>query len=192
MILPVYDFERHTIQDSIHGAITLGSLEKTIIDHPLFQRLHGLRQNSLLYLIFPSANHTRFDHSLGVMFLADKFLERILINQLHICESGHNRISLQEPYRVDDFTIKESIANLKEYSYFRLVLRISALFHDIGHGPLSHLFDGFFPSWRELEKFLTEPGFKHLESRAANIPQDEKMKLFGMRFCLVLLLLEFY
>ena len=40
-----------------------------IIDHPLFQRLHGLRQNSLLYLIFPSANHTRFDHSIGVMYL---------------------------------------------------------------------------------------------------------------------------
>lgn len=174
MILPGYDFERHTIQDSIHGAITFGALEKAIIDHPLFQRLHGLRQNSLLYLIFPSANHTRFDHSLGVMFLADKFLERILINQLHICESGHNRISFQEPYRVDDLTIKESMTNLREDSYFRLVLRISALFHDIGHGPLSHLFDGFFPSWSELEIFLREPGFKHLKSRAANIPQDRK------------------
>lgn len=84
MIVREYDSGRHTIQDPIHGAITFGRIERAIIDHGLFQRLHGLRQNSLLYLIFPSANHTRFDHSIGVMCLAEKFLAAVIKNQEQI------------------------------------------------------------------------------------------------------------
>lgn len=174
MILPIYDFEHHTIQDPIHGAITFGSIEKAIIDHPLFQRLHGLRQNSLLYLIFPAANHTRFDHSLGVMYLADKCFDRILINQRHICEAEHSRETFQEPYRVGEATIEESIRILNHDHYFKLVLRVSALFHDIGHGPLSHLFDNFFPSWEKMQSFFRDPELTHLELRASTIPQDRK------------------
>ena len=107
-MLSDYDFTRHTIQDPIHGGITFGRIERALIDHRLFQRLHGLRQNSLLYLIFPSANHTRFDHSVGVMHLAERFLNAILNNQRKICQAGASRQIFQDHYRVDDRDIKET------------------------------------------------------------------------------------
>lgn len=107
-MLSDYEFTRHTIQDPIHGGITFGRIEKALIDHRLFQRLHGLRQNSLLYLIFPSANHTRFDHSIGVMYLAGRFLDAVLNNQKKICQAGSSRQTFQDPYRVDDQGINDT------------------------------------------------------------------------------------
>ncbi|CUS34742.1 HD domain protein (fragment) [Candidatus Nitrospira nitrificans] len=130
-MLSDYDFTRHTIQDPIHGGITFGRIERTLIDHRLFQRLHGLRQNSLLYLIFPSANHTRFDHSVGVMHLAGKFLDAVLSNQRKICKAGSGRQTFQGPYRLDDHGITETFRVLGDDQYFRLLLRMAALFHDI-------------------------------------------------------------
>ncbi|MCW9974189.1 phosphohydrolase, partial [Escherichia coli] len=49
--------------DPIHGVIRITKLEKKIIDHPLFQRLRDIRQNTFLYKVFPSAMHSRFEHS---------------------------------------------------------------------------------------------------------------------------------
>jgi HD superfamily phosphohydrolase len=160
---PDYDFCRHTIQDPIHGAITFGSLEKSIIDHQSFQRLHGLRQNSLLHLIFPSANHTRFDHSVGVMWLAGKFLTCVLNQQKHIIRAGRGRTDYQPSYRVDDADIESLFELLEGDPYYKLVVRAAALFHDIGHGPLSHLFDNFFPTNSEMAQFAEEHEFIHLK-----------------------------
>lgn len=165
-----YDFSRHTIQDPIHGAIMFGPLEKAIIDHRLFQRLHGLRQNSLLHLIFPSANHTRFDHSVGVMWLADKYLDSIVRNQELICQAGAARDAFQSPYRVDDATMNATAHALSDRPYFRLVLRAAALFHDIGHGPLSHLFDKFFPSAAVIRDLTSKPPYEHIHSRLSALP----------------------
>ena len=168
-----YDFERYTIQDSIHGAITFGVIEKAIIDHPLFQRLHGLRQNSLLYLIFPSANHTRFDHSVGVMCLVDKFLAAILKNQRHICNTGTSRPSFQDSYRVDDDAISSAFQQISDNMYYRIMLRTAALLHDIGHGPLSHLFDKFFPSWTEMKDFTGDPDYDHIQRRLQAVSVED-------------------
>lgn len=107
-MLSDYEFTWHTIQDPIHGGITFGKIERALIDHRLFQRLHGLRQNSLLYLIFPAANHTRFDHSVGVMHLAGKFLEAVVNNQRKICKAGESRRIPQDLYRVDDKGIRDT------------------------------------------------------------------------------------
>lgn len=157
-----YDFARHTIQDPIHGAVTFGSIETAIINHRLFQRLHGLRQNSLLHLIFPSANHTRFDHSVGVMCLAGKFLRCVIAQQKYIIKNGMTRTRHQSLYRVDDGDVEEIFRNLEQDPYYEIVIRAAALFHDIGHGPLSHLFDNFFPSNTEMLNFCTESEFQHL------------------------------
>lgn len=165
MILRGYDFGAHTIQDPIHGGITFGPIEKSIIDHPSFQRLHGLRQNALLYLIFPSANHTRFEHSVGVMFLADRLLESLLANQRRICSRASGRDSFQESYRVDDKSVEETIEILAGDQYYKLILRIAALFHDIGHGPLSHLFDEFFPTPQWINSLPEEVEYKHIYER---------------------------
>lgn len=158
----IYDFAHHTIQDPIHGSISFGPIEKRIIDHRLFQRLHGLRQNSLLHLVFPSANHTRFDHSLGVMSIAGQFFDAVINNQLKICSAGRRRKRYQAGYRVDDNNMLRLVVELDRQPYFKIVIRCAALFHDIGHGPLSHLFDKFFPTIKEVLGFLVDPCFAHL------------------------------
>ena len=172
-MLSDYEFTRHTIQDPIHGGITFGRIERALIDHRLFQRLHGLRQNSLLYLVFPSANHTRFDHSVGVMHLAEKFLDAILNNQKKICQAGSSRQIFQGNYRVDDHEIKETFRILGSDQYFMLLLRMAALFHDIGHGPLSHLFDKFFPTVHEIATYTRNTEYDFVSpTLAATKPED--------------------
>ena len=172
-MLSGYEFTQHTIQDPIHGGITFGRIEKALIDHRLFQRLHGLRQNSLLYLIFPSANHTRFDHSIGVMYLAGRFLDAVLNNQKKICQAGSSRQTFQDPYRVDDQGINDTFRVLGSDQYFMLLLRMAALFHDIGHGPLSHLFDKFFPTVNEITALTRNTEYDFVSpTLVANKPED--------------------
>jgi hypothetical protein len=61
-----------SILDPIHGLIKMTETEMKIISHPLFNRLRRIKQNTFLYCVFPSANHTRFEHSIGVMHLASE------------------------------------------------------------------------------------------------------------------------
>lgn len=65
----------------IHGFINITPLMKSIIDTVEFKRLHHLRQVGAAYLVFPSANHTRFEHSIGVSHLAGKLMKNLQKNQ---------------------------------------------------------------------------------------------------------------
>ena len=65
------------IRDAVHGDIQMGPLEVEIIDTPEFQRLRGIKQLGTAYLVFPSATHTRFEHSLGTSWMAHRILEVI-------------------------------------------------------------------------------------------------------------------
>ncbi|WP_340819376.1 HD domain-containing protein [Methanolobus sp. WCC4] len=65
------------IRDPIHGYIELDPLTLSIIDSPQMQRLRRIGQLGLSNLVYPGANHTRFEHSLGVMHLATMLTERI-------------------------------------------------------------------------------------------------------------------
>jgi hypothetical protein len=58
------------VRDPIHGYIELDELMLSLIDSPPMQRLRRIRQLGLSNLVYPGANHTRFEHSLGVMHLA--------------------------------------------------------------------------------------------------------------------------
>jgi len=98
------------IIDPIHDFIRVNTSELEIIDTSIFQRLRRIRQLSGAHLVYPGAQHTRFEHSLGVMHIADQAGKTL-----------HEKNILQS----------EDI----EY------LRLSALLHDIGHGPFSHLFE---------------------------------------------------
>ena len=100
----------------IYGLISVSDRMDRIINTSEFQRLHNLRQLGLCYLVFPSANHTRFEHSLGVSHLTKQLMTSLQINQpeLHIT---NNMIELTQ---------------------------IAGLIHDIGHGPFSHLYDEHF------------------------------------------------
>ena len=68
------------IQDSLHGYIELDSEEAAIVDRPEMQRLRRIQQLGLSSLVYPSATHTRFQHSLGVMHTAGKFADNLGIN----------------------------------------------------------------------------------------------------------------
>ena len=63
------------IYDNIHGYISLDPIASTIVDTPVFQRLRNIHQTGILYLVFPTANHSRFEHSVGTYHLATQMIE---------------------------------------------------------------------------------------------------------------------
>jgi HD superfamily phosphohydrolase len=62
------------IKDSVHDHIPICDLAADLLDTPKLQRLRHIKQLSTVRLVYPSANHTRFEHSLGVYYLARKAL----------------------------------------------------------------------------------------------------------------------
>ncbi|MDW7989823.1 MAG: HD domain-containing protein [Archaeoglobaceae archaeon] len=66
-----------TIQDPIHGLIKLEKDLLQLIDTPQFQRLRNIKQLGFAHLVYPGANHTRFEHSIGSMHLADVLTKRL-------------------------------------------------------------------------------------------------------------------
>ena len=63
------------IKDSVHGHVRLDPIAADLVDTPAFQRLRHIKQLSTVRLVYPSANHTRFEHSLGVYHLARQAVE---------------------------------------------------------------------------------------------------------------------
>ena len=101
--------KRKIINDPVHGFISVPSgLHYDIIQHPFFQRLSRIRQLGLIYMVYPGAVHTRFQHSLGAMHLMSE-----AINQLRL--------------KGNEITGEEAEAALA-----------AILLHDIGHAPFSH------------------------------------------------------
>lgn len=101
--------------DPIHGHIELSSLACKVIDTPQFQRLRDISQLGGVYFVFPGASSNRFEHCLGVCYLARVFTERLRENQPGLISPTD-----------------------------ALCVEIAALCHDLGHGPFSHLYDGKF------------------------------------------------
>ncbi|SFW85018.1 HD domain-containing protein [Chitinophaga sancti] len=135
-----------SILDPLHGDIKLSEVEKWCIAHPIFSRLRKVKQNTFLYYIFPSANHTRFEHSIGVMHLAGKIFDSCKENYA----TGQKK---KEKYVLNSESSFFDLNQLQEKEeIFYQEMRLAALLHDLGHGPLSHLFDEFSIS---KDKFLT-------------------------------------
>lgn len=148
--------------DPIHGVIRITKLEKKIIDHPLFQRLRDIRQNTFLYKVFPSAMHSRFEHSVGVMHLSYEILKNLDLNA-----SIYNRKNEGIDLYLD--IKKMPISLIQE-------LRIAALLHDVGHGPLAHQFDSFAIEIKEFkEKCKTESTQKYDKIITLADNQDGKL-----------------
>jgi len=68
------------IPDILHGTIPVSAIEKYFISTTIFNRLHNVLQNSTAYLTFPSAKHTRFEHSLGAMHVAGLLFHYGIVN----------------------------------------------------------------------------------------------------------------
>ena len=104
--------KRKIINDPVFGFINIpNNFLYDIIQHPYFQRLSRIKQLGLSSVVYPGAQHTRFQHSLGAMHLMSEAIEQIR-NQ------GH------------EITHEESLA-----------ARACILLHDIGHGPFSHVLE---------------------------------------------------
>jgi uncharacterized protein len=112
------------IKDPIHGNIEVNRAEAAILDSPEFQRLRYIKQLGFSEFSFPGATHNRFIHSLGVCHLAGRAFDAIF---KQFCFS-----SPEVPQRL------------------RQTLRLAALLHDIGHGPLSHTTEEVMPALSEL------------------------------------------
>lgn len=70
------------IRDTIHGEyIHITEEEVDVLDHPRVQRLRRVHQLGLSELVYPSASHTRLEHSLGVMYLAGEFAESLGLDE---------------------------------------------------------------------------------------------------------------
>ena len=65
------------IRDSIHGNLPINEFEVNILDYPQIQRLRRIKQLGFISLIYPGANHSRFEHCIGTMHLASKLADNL-------------------------------------------------------------------------------------------------------------------
>ncbi|MBS3815920.1 MAG: HD domain-containing protein, partial [Hadesarchaea archaeon] len=70
-----------TIHDPVHGSMRLSGLVLDLVDTPEVQRLRRIKQLGLANLVFPGANHTRFEHVLGTAFLAERLGKELELPQ---------------------------------------------------------------------------------------------------------------
>lgn len=105
------------VHDNVHGNIYLDPLCLKFIDTEQFQRLRELKQLGFAHLVYPGAVHSRFEHSLGVYWLAGEAVQKL--KNYQGLELGIDRFDIQ-------------------------TVKVAGLLHDVGHGPFSHLFERDF------------------------------------------------
>lgn len=100
------------INDPVLGFITIpNELIYELVQHPLFQRLTRIKQLGLASVVYPGAQHTRFQHSLGAMHLVEEAVKQLRLK-------GHVITAAEEN-----------------------AVLAAMLLHDIGHGPFSHVLE---------------------------------------------------
>ncbi|CAA0820201.1 HD domain-containing metal-dependent phosphohydrolase family protein [Striga hermonthica] len=105
------------VHDNVHNSIYLDPLVLKFVDTEQFQRLRDLKQLGMVHMVYPGAVHSRFEHSLGVYWLAGEVVHRLKVQQGP--ELGIDQFDMQ-------------------------TVKLAGLLHDIGHGPYSHLFEREF------------------------------------------------
>jgi HD superfamily phosphohydrolase len=126
----------HEVRDPIHIFIRFDSSEKRVLNSRPFQRLRDIHQLAMTYLVYPGATHRRFEHSLGVMELSSRIYDVVT-----------------DPEHLHDDSIRKLVPRKGDryFEYWRSVIRMAALCHDIGHLPFSHA----------AESELLPAGFTH-------------------------------
>ena len=101
--------KKKIVNDPVHGFINIQHpIVFDLIEHPYFQRLRNIKQLGLTYLVYPGANHNRFQHALGALHLMSEAIT--------VLRSKGHCISDEEAEAAS----------------------VAILLHDIGHGPFSH------------------------------------------------------
>src|SRR5437870_510417 len=113
---PIHQYILYTRPGGIPGEAT----EQDIIDTPWAQRLRRIPQLQSARWVFPAAEHSRFQHSLGAMHLAGRLAQQLYPSLRAIFPYGPSAPLLEE------------------------LLRMAGLLHDVGHGPFGHFFDDNF------------------------------------------------
>lgn len=113
------------IRDPVHGTIALDDNEVLVLDTPEYQRLRAIKQLGFAEFSFPGATHNRYLHSIGVAHIAGMAFDHV--------------------FRAFPF------ANKQVRQRLRSCLRLAALLHDIGHGPLSHTIEEVMPPLADLK-----------------------------------------
>ena len=144
----------HEIRDPIHVFIRLNTDERRVLDSAPFQRLRHIHQLALSYLVYPGATHKRFEHALGTMELATKVFD-VITDPRNV----HQQIRSLIP---------EISLPPEGIGYWRRVLRMAALCHDIGHLPFSHA----------AEKELLPEEWDHEKISVEIIKSDEMCEIW--------------
>jgi uncharacterized protein len=113
---PIHQYILYTRPGGIPGEAT----EQDLIDTPWVQRLRRVPQLQSARWVFPAAEHSRFQHSLGAMHLAGRFAQQLYPSLRAIFPDAPSAALIEE------------------------LLRMAGLLHDVGHGPFGHFFDDNF------------------------------------------------
>lgn len=143
------------VHDPLWGTIRLDPWEVALIDLPLFQRLRQIHQTSLVSYVFPGCNHSRFEHTLGVVQQTQRLIDAV-----------NTQFSLKSlPFEF------ETVRNL----------RLAALFHDCGHSCFSHISEELYRSCPDMLAFFDSDEFPHCnphEAIGALILRSEPVRRF--------------
>lgn len=147
------------IRDAIHTRITLSEREREVLDHSYVQRLRHIRQLGFVPLVYPSATHDRFSHSLGTMHIAGRLADAILENK--------------------SASLIARILTAREKNFLKNILRLAGLLHDVGHAPFSHSAELVMPPVSSLalpKSWLKDP----TEKRTAAHEDYSALLIAGM------------
>ena len=123
--MPLSDINKtYKVRDAVYGFVKLDAQEMDIVNSPYFQRLRRIKQLSLTDMVYPGANHTRFEHSLGVVQMSTDIFDNIVSKDANLAKLGIKKEALERT---------------------RKIIRLAALLHDIGHAPFSHAGEGSMP-----------------------------------------------
>ena len=121
-------------RDPVHGFIEISEDELKIINSAPFQRLRNIHQLATTYLVYHGAEHTRFGHSIGVMHLTSRVFDSV---------------TKKNPLLFSD----DPKENARKEEWYRQILRLIGLTHDLGHAPFSHASEELFDPGKEHEDF---------------------------------------
>lgn len=125
--------------DALLGNLLFAPQEVAVIDCPIMQRLRRIKQTGLVYYVFPSATHSRFEHSLGAAALSERCFNAV---QERALVEGSGPLA-------DDDRSSGDLAHL----------RMAALLHDVGHGLCSHASEQIYELLSDMQEFKRQPEF---------------------------------
>lgn len=141
--------KRKIIHDPIWGTCEYEPWEARLLDSALFQRLRGLRQTGFAYLTYPTAEHSRFQHTLGVVEAAGRIFDTVVKRPERGGLSPLGRLQRTSHPLFDPSVSPET------QDRWRMLVRLAALVHDTGHSVFSHSSERIFGLVEPLPELIT-------------------------------------